>query len=205
MKRIIAVLLVVIVSCAKPNFNPEWLNEQAPASFTARFETTKGDFEITVSRDYSPNAADRFYQLVSHGYFDDAIFYRVVEGFVAQFGNTDTVEMKQWRSKKIPDEPVLLSNKKGTVSFARDGVASRDFELFINTADNTKLDTLDFNGVRGFPAFGHVTKGLDVVEKLYSGYGEETMANYENMYLNRSLFYRTYPKLDLIEKAYLIE
>jgi homoserine O-acetyltransferase len=198
-------LFVVLISCAKPAFDPVWLKEQAPESFTARFETTKGDFEIAVERRYSPKAADRFYQLVKHGYFDDAMFYRVVEGFVAQFGNTDTLQMNKWRSVKIPDEPVLLSNLKGTVSFARDGKQSRDLELFINLEDNTKLDTLNFNSVRGFPAFGNVTKGMDVVQSLYSGYAEATMADYENMYLDRAAFYKTYPKLDLIKQAYLID
>jgi peptidyl-prolyl cis-trans isomerase A (cyclophilin A) len=193
------------VSCSEPKFSSSWLQEQSPKNFVARFETTRGDFEITVERKYSPKAADRFYQLVKYGYFDNAIFYRVVDDFVAQFGNTDTIQMKQWRGQRIPDEPVLLPNTKGTISFARDGIQSRDLELFINLTNNSKLDTLDFNGVRGFPAFGKVTKGIEIVESLYSGYGEETMANYENMYLDRALFYRTYPKLDLIKKAYLIE
>jgi peptidyl-prolyl cis-trans isomerase A (cyclophilin A) len=205
MKNLLILFTVAFVCCSKPVFDPKWASEQAPEKFSARFETSKGNFEIAVERRYSPKAADRFYQLVKHGYFDNAIFYRVVEDFVVQFGNTDTTEMNQWRTVKIPDEPVLLSNRKGTVSFARDGKESRDLELFINLADNTKLDTIDFNGVRGFPAFGNVTKGMDVVESLYAGYGEETMANYENMYLNRALFYKTYPRLDLIKKAYLIE
>src|SRR5690606_39226314 len=161
-----------------------------------KFETTKGDFEISVTRKHSPKAADRFYQLVKHGYFDNAIFYRVVEGFVAQFGNTDTLQMKQWRSVTIADEPVLFANSRGTISFAREGKDSRDLELFINLEDNHKLDTLNFNGVRGFPAFGRVNKGMKVVESLYAGYGEETMANYENLHLDRALFYKTYPKLD---------
>jgi len=205
MRILFCVALLAAVACSKPKFSSEWLTEQAPATFTARFETTKGNFDIQVTREYSPKAADRFYQLVKHSYFDNAIFYRVVDGFVAQFGNTDTIEMKQWRASKIPDEPVLLSNTISTVSFARDGKESRDLELFINTANNTKLDTLDFNGVRGFPAFGNVTKGMEVVMQLYSGYGEETMANYENMYLDRAAFYKTYPKLDLIKKAYLAD
>ena len=198
-------LLFTLASCNKPSFDPTWLTEKAPETFTVRFETTKGDFEITAKRSYSPNAVDRFYQLIKHDYYDNAIFYRVVPDFVAQFGNTDTSQMNQWRSQKIHDEPVLLSNAKGTVSFARDGAESRDLELFINLADNQKLDTLDFNGVRGFPAFAHVTKGIEIVESLYSGYGEETMANYESMYSDRALFYKNYPKLDLIEKAYLVD
>jgi peptidyl-prolyl cis-trans isomerase A (cyclophilin A) len=205
MRKISVFLMVVFLSCSKPGFKPEWTKEQAPAVFTARFETTKGDFETEIRRRYSPKAADRFYQLIVHGYYDNAIFYRVVPDFVAQFGNTDTLEMNHWRHFKVPDEPVLLSNKKGTISFAREGKDSRDLELFINLANNPKLDTLDFEGVRGFPAFGKVTKGMETVESLYSGYGEQTMENYENLYLNRTLFYRNYPKLDLIKKAYIVE
>lgn len=196
-------IVIILAGCAKPKFNPDWVKETAPETFTAVFETTRGDFEIAVERKHSPNAADRFYQLVKHGYYDNGIFYRVVDGFVAQFGNTDTLQMNQWRKFKVMDEPVKWSNKKGTISFAREGKDSRDLELFINLDDNPKLDTLDFEGVRGFPAFGTVTKGMDVVQSLYSGYGEATMENYENMYLDRALFYKAYPKLDLIEKAYL--
>lgn len=205
MRIILFFAVLILAACSKPSFNPELTKEQAPETFSARFETTKGDFEIAVERKHSPNAADRFYQLVKHGYYDNGIFYRVVDGFVAQFGNTDSAEMAQWRKFKVADEPVKLSNTKGTVSFAREGKDSRDLELFINLEDNPKLDTIDFEGVRGFPAFGKVTKGMDVVEKLYSGYGETTMENYENMYLDRALFYKTYPKLDLITKAYLVD
>jgi cyclophilin family peptidyl-prolyl cis-trans isomerase len=177
-----------------PKFKPEWAAEQAPQTFTAVFETTKGKFEIEVKRNLSPKAADRMYQLVKHGYYNNAIFYRVVPGFVAQFGNTDTLVMNQWRKVKIPDEPVIQGNKKGTVSFARSGKETRDLELFININDNPVLDTLNFEGIKGFPTFGHVSKGMETVDKLYSGYGEATMAN-ENLYLNPAGFLQTYRNL----------
>lgn len=195
---------MLLTGCKKPTFQPEWTQEQSPEEFLAKFETTKGDFEIEVSRKYSPAAADRFYQLVKHGYYDNSIFYRVVPGFVAQFGNTDTIVMNQWRTVKIPDEPVLLGNKRASVSFARFGKATRDLEIFINLSDNPVLDTLNFEDVKGFPSFGTVTKGMDVVDQLYSGYGEQTMED-PNLYVNREIFYRSFPKLDLIKKAYLIE
>lgn len=202
-KAMLIFCLTVLYSCADaPKFKPEWATEQAPETFTASFETTKGTFEIEVKRNLSPKAADRLYQLVKRGYYDNAIFYRVVPGFVAQFGNTDTLVMNQWRKVKIPDESVTQGNKKGTVSFARSGKETRDLELFINLNDNPVLDTLYFEGVKGFPAFGKVTKGMETVEKLYSGYGETTMSN-ENLYLNPSGFLQTYPKLDKIVKAYL--
>jgi len=205
MKKSLVLLFFVLLSCSKPGFKPEWATEKAPDIFSAKFETTKGDFEVEVKREYSPKAVDRFYQLVKHGYYDNGMFYRVVPDFVVQFGNTDTLAMNQWRKFKVPDEPVLLPNKKGTISFARDGEESRDLELFINLVDNPKLDTTNFNEVRGFPAFGKVTKGMKIIESLYSGYGEETMEKYEGMYLNRPQFYQAFPKLDLIQKAYIVE
>ncbi len=191
-------------SCKQETFSPEWIREQAPSTYLVRFETTKGDFEIQVTRSHSPHAADRFYQLVTHGYFDNGFFYRVVPEFVAQFGNTDTIAMNQWRRYKIPDEPVIQQNLRGTISFARTGPETRDVEVFINLANNHVLDTIGFEGVRGFPSFGKVVKGMEVVDKLYSGYGETTMGD-PNLYQNRDRFYADYPKLDLIREAYIID
>src|SRR6476469_1641399 len=117
-------LLLVFASfsgCKKQGFDQAWTKEHAPEKFAARFVTTNGEFEIEVERRFSPLAADRFYQLVKHGYFENGIFYRVVSGFVAQFGNTNSVEMAQWRSVPVPDEKVILPNKRGSVSFARYG------------------------------------------------------------------------------------
>ncbi len=197
-------LTLLVASCKEPDFKTEWTKEQAPETFTARFETTKGDFEIEVNRNWSPLAADRLYQLIKHGYYDNAFFYRVVPGFVAQFGNTNAQIMNDWRTIKIPDEPVLHSNKRGTISFARFGKDSRDLEVFINLEDNTVLDTLDFEGVKGFTPLGTVKNGMKTIDDLYSGYAEETMSD-SNLYQNRDLFYQTFPKLDLIRKAYLVE
>jgi cyclophilin family peptidyl-prolyl cis-trans isomerase len=204
MRFVLALLIaIIILGCQKESFNTAWIKEQAPEVFKAKFETTKGDFEIVIKRNWSPVAADRLYQLIKHGYYDNGIFYRVVPGFVAQLGNTDTQVMENWRQFKIPDEPVTHSNTRGTISFARNGKASRDFEIFINLEDNTILDTLAFKGVKGFTPLGIVSKGMEVVDDLYSGYGEHPMTN-PNLYRNRELFYQTYPKLDLIKKAYLI-
>ncbi len=204
MRIMIFVLLsVIIIGCRKPEFNPEWTHQRSPAKFTAIFETTKGKFEIQVERQFSPQAADRFYQLVKYGYFNNGIFYRVVPGFVAQFGNTDVAVMNRWRKFKVRDEKVLLSNKRGAVSFASAGKDSRDLEVFINLIDNPSLDTVNIAGVAGFPAFGKVTKGLEVVDALHAGYEEKTMSD-PNLYLDRTQFYQTYPKLDLIKEAYLM-
>lgn len=195
---------LLLFGCKENTFEKDWTTEQSPNRFTARFETTKGDFEIEVTRNLSPKAADRLYQLIRHGYYDNAFFYRVVPGFVAQFGTTDTLKANAWKKSILPDEPVKLGNKRGMVSFARLGENSRNTELFINLADNPVLDTLAFEGVKGFPAFGRVTKGMETVDQLYSGYGEETMSD-PNLYGNPSAFYKAYPKLDRIRKAYLTE
>ncbi len=197
------VLSSFLMSCKKIDFKKEWTKEKSPNTFSARFETTRGDFEIKVNRSWSPHAADRLYQLIAHGYYDNAIFYRVVPGFVAQFGNTNTIVMNQWKSVVIPDEKVLQSNKRGTIAFARFGKDSRDVEVFINVVDNAVIDTLGFEGVKGFPILGIVTKGMETVDQLYSGYGEKTMTD-SGLYTNRALFYQTYPKLDVIKKAYLL-
>ncbi|WP_121313894.1 peptidylprolyl isomerase [Flavobacterium sp. 102] len=203
-KLILLLLILLTISCKETEFNTAWTKEQAPETFTAKFETTKGDFEIEITRRWSPQAADRLYQLIKHGYYDNAIFYRVVPGFVAQFGNTDSKTMNNWRSIKIPDEPVLHSNTRGTISFARFGKDSRDLEVFINLEDNKVLDTLNFEDVKGFTPIGKVKNGMETVDKLYSGYAEEPMSD-PNLYQNRDLFYQTFPKLDLIRKAYLIK
>lgn len=202
MKYILFCFAFFVIACSqKSGFDPSWAKEKAPETYKVAFETTKGNFEIEVDRADSPAAADRFYQLVKHGYFDDAVFYRVVEGFVAQFGNSDTLVMNQWREIKVPDEPVKRSNLTGTISFARSSPETRDLELFINLNDNEKLDTLDFEGVKGFPAFGRVGSGFSVVKQLYSGYGETSMEMSDQFYTNRSAFLQTFPKLDKIKKA----
>lgn len=205
MKNLAFLVYLSLFGCAKPTFDPEWTKEKSPETFTARFETTKGNFEIKFERKFSPAAVDRAYQLISHGYYDNAIFYRVLPQYLAQFGNTNTEIAQQWQAVKIPDEPVMLSNEKGTVSFARFGKETRDTELFININRNTELDTTVIDGVKGYPAFGNVVKGMEVVESLHSGYEERSMQASELMYRDRADFLRTFPALDVIKKAYFVE
>jgi peptidyl-prolyl cis-trans isomerase A (cyclophilin A) len=196
-------IILVILSLVGCNESAvQVTNEKAPQQFTARFETTKGEFDIKVSKQWSPKAADRLYNLIKSGYYNNTTFYRVVPNFVAQFGSVDTIYTNAWKKVKVPDEKVLLSNKKGTITFARLGRESRGFDLFINLRDNTYLDTINFEGVKGYPAFGTVTNGMDVVEKLYSGYGETTL-QYEKLYTNQKRLLGAYPKLDIIKEAYI--
>ena len=147
--------------------DPSKLVEKAPATFDAKFETTKGDFTIHVVREWAPNGADRFYNLVVNGYYDDCKFFRVISGFMVQFGiNGDPGLNDVWREAKIKDDPVKVSNKKGFVSFATAGPNTRTTQVFVNFKDNANLDQM------GFSAFGQVTAGMDVVNKLNAQYGE---------------------------------
>lgn len=196
---------MLLIGCQGKTFDPAWLKEKAPAAFTIRFETTKGDFDIRVYSAWSPLAADRLYQLVKHKYFDYAIFYRVTADYVAQFGSSNRVLISQWMSYPVPDEPVLHSNKRGTMTFARAGKDNRGSDLFINLSDNTKLDTTEQLGVRGFPPLGEVIQGMDVMDKLYDIYGDDLMQETDRMYSDRNGFMHAYPGLDYIKKAYLVK
>jgi peptidyl-prolyl cis-trans isomerase A (cyclophilin A) len=208
MKHLILSLFVIftLANCTsnKTTFNKKWVTKEAPEKYVARFETTKGLVDIEVERKLSPKAADRFYQLVKYHYFDDATFYRVIPNFVAQFGNNDTIINNEWKKYKIEDEPVIAGNKKGALSFARAGKETRDLDLFINLKDNHRLDTINSNGVKGFPAFGQVIKGMDIVEKFYDGYAGETMKD-DEIFNNKQFMRQKYPKLDRIIKTKIIK
>lgn len=204
-KLIIFIAACILLGCSATRFRAKWASEKSPETYSARFVTSKGDFEVTVSRNLSPRAADRMYQLLRHHVFDNALFYRVAPNFVAQFGSTDTVVTNQWNKYKVPDEPVMKSNTRGTLSFARAGRESRGTQLYINLRDNPKLDTIRYNGVTGFPVFGVVTKGMDVVDSLFSGYGDSIFKDFDSLSPNRRLFLKKYPRLDSIRSATLLK
>jgi cyclophilin family peptidyl-prolyl cis-trans isomerase len=183
--------------------NPAALKSTAPESFKARFETTKGDFVITVTRAWAPNGADRFYDLVKNGYYDNVRFFRVIPGFMVQFGiNGDPELNKVWKAANIQDDPVKESNKRGYVTYAKSGAPnSRTTQVFINFGDrNTFLDG------QGFSPFGQVTEGMDVVDKINSEYGEGApqgrgpdqgrVQAEGNAYLEKD-----FPNLDYVKKA----
>ena len=174
-------LLLVAVACngsddsarlddTSPLMNPasDVMNQTAPDVFHARFETSKGDFVIEVQREWAPQGADRFYSLVSNGFYDDTHFFRVIDGFMAQFGiPNDPAVAARWGDAGIADDPVTQSNSRGSVTFAMTGQPnSRSTQLFINFVDNSNLDGM------GFAPFGRVVEGMGVVDQLYSGYGE---------------------------------
>lgn len=147
--------------------DPAKLTEKAPETFKAQFETTKGKFIIEVTRAQSPLGADRFYNLVRSGYFKDIAFFRVVPGFMCQFGiHGDPAVSAKWRGASIADEPVKVGNTRGAITYAKGGPNSRTTQLFINLVDNGRLDPM------GFPSFGKVIEGMDVVDKLNGEYGD---------------------------------
>lgn len=193
------------VGCAKPVFKEKWLKAKAPDHFTTRFETSKGIFDVEVTREWSPLAADRFYQTVKHRFYDGTLFYRVVPKFVVQWGNNDTTMIKKWRPFKLPDEPVIQSNLRGFMSYARSGKETRGSTLFINLNDNPRLDTVVANGIKGYPPFGKVINGMTVVDSLYNGYEGRTMRALDTLQKNPKLFMERYPKLDKIYKAYVLK
>lgn len=144
------------------------LTQTAPDIFRARFETTAGEFVVEVYREWSPNGADRFYNLVDGGYYDGVRFFRVISGFMAQFGiHADPAVSAQWRVAMIPDDPVVESNTRGILTFAKSSVPdSRTTQVFINLVNNSGLDEM------GFSPFGEVLSGMDVVDELYNAYGD---------------------------------
>ena len=181
--------------------NPAALTEQAPARYKADFDTSRGKFTVTVTRAWAPIGADRFYNLVKNGFYDDVRFFRVINGFMAQFGihGTPTIQAA-WRRVPLKDDPVKQSNKRGFLTFATAGPNTRTTQLFINFRDNANLDGM------GFAAFGEVTTGMDVVDMIYSGYGEGAprgrgpdqgrLQAEGNAYLAKD-----FPKLDYIKTA----
>ncbi len=184
--------------------DPASLNETAPATYKVKFDTSKGAFVVEVHRDWAPNGADRFYNLVKNGFYNDTRFFRVIDGFMVQFGINGNPKISAvWRDANIKDDPVKGSNKRGMITFATAGPDTRTTQVFINFGDNSGLDD------QGFAPFGQVVSGMDVVDSLYGGYGEgapqghgpnqgivQTMGN---AYLEKA-----FPKLDYIKTATIV-
>jgi len=204
MSRLAALLLaltIVMPALGQSLTTPAALTAQAPASYKVKFDTSKGDFVVEVHRDWAPLGADRFYNLVKNGFFNDARFFRVVSGFMVQFGiSADPKVAAAWREASIADDPVKQSNTRGMISFATRGPNTRTTQMFINYADNSRLDGM------GFAPFGQVVSGMNVVDALYSGYGEGAprgagpeqgrIQSEGNAYLTQA-----FPKLDYIKTA----
>jgi len=204
MIRVFAFLFALVF--AAPAFSqnlgdPAALNEQAPPVYKVNVDTSRGQFVIEVHRDWAPVGADRFYNLVKNGFYDNDRFFRVISGFMVQFGiNGDPKVSTVWREARIKDDPVRQSNQRGFISFATAGPNTRTTQVFINFANNQSLDRM------GFAPFGRVVSGMDAVDALYSGYGEgapsgggpdqQRVQSQGNAYLTKD-----FAKLDYIKKA----
>jgi peptidyl-prolyl cis-trans isomerase A (cyclophilin A) len=178
--------------------HPSTLTPNAPESYQVKFTTTKGDFVVEVTRAMAPLGADRFYNLVKHGFFTDAAFFRNVPGFIVQFGlSADPAVNKIWQNANIKDDPGKQSNAPGTITFATAGPNTRTTQLFINFGNNTFLDS------QGFSPFGKVISGMDVVQKLYSGYGERpdqgAITSQGKAYLDKN-----FPDIDSIKSTTIV-
>ena len=179
-----------------PGTEPAGL-EPATGTFTVKVEASTGDFTIVVHREWAPIGAERFYQLVKSNYFDECRFFRVVPGFMVQFGmNGNPATQQEW-DRNIKDDPVTQSNKRSFVTFATSGLDSRTTQLFINFADNASLDG------QGFAPFGKVIEGMEHVDAINAEYGESpeqgSIKNSGNAYLNQN-----FPKLDYIKQMSIV-
>tara|TARA_B100000686_G_scaffold354914_1_gene468155 strand:- start:1901 stop:2557 length:657 start_codon:yes stop_codon:yes gene_type:complete len=211
----VSFLWMFIVNCGEENetttsktdlgvlMNPDGpeMKKQAPDLFKANFETTAGNFVIEVNRDWAPNGVDRFYNLVRNGFYDEQRFFRVLPGFIVQWGMHGVPEVTQkWHNATIKDDPLKQGNTRGTVTYAKPGRGSdnRTVQLFINLGDNTNLDG------QKFAAFGTVISGMDVVDGINAEYGEKPnqgqIASKGNKYLKK-----LFPNLDYIQAATIID
>jgi len=179
---------------------PAGLKSQAPATYRVRFVTTRGEFTLAVTRAWAPIGADRFYNLVQHHFYDNSSVFRVVPGFVAQFGLSNFPPVSAaWKKTEIKDDPVTKSNKKGTITFATAGPNTRTTQVFINLADNQRLDRM------GFAPFGEVQgKGMNVVEMFYDQYGDNGPDQDKIQGEGKPYVDKGFPKIDTIKSATIV-
>jgi peptidyl-prolyl cis-trans isomerase A (cyclophilin A) len=200
MTRLLVTLLLsalALVAASQPGA-AQTADEQAPPTFRARFETSQGPFVIEVHREWAPIAADRFYTLVRRGFYDGARFFRVLSGFMAQFGlSGDPKVQGEYASANLMDEPAKQSNLRGFVSFAKESSPNTRYTMvFINYKDNSYLDA------DGFAPFGQVVVGMEVADKLYSGYGRTNVPDQRRIKsVGNAYLTAEYPKLDFIKAA----
>jgi peptidyl-prolyl cis-trans isomerase A (cyclophilin A) len=177
---------------------PAALTAPAPAEFDVKFTTTKGEFTVHVTREWAPNGADRFYNLVKHHFYDNAAFFRNIKGFMVQFGLSAYPEVSAaWQPAHIKDDPVKQSNKPGYITYAMAGPNTRTTQLFINHGNNAGLDA------QGFSPFGQVTSGMEVVEQLYDGYGEAPDQSQIGQ-KGKAYLEANFSKLDTIKSAVVV-
>ena len=195
---LLVLLLALTAVAVRPTTAAQAADEQSPAMFRARFETSQGPFVIEVHREWAPLGADRFYTLVKSGFYDGVRFFRVLNGFMAQFGlSGDPKVQSAWASANLMDEPPKQSNLRGFVTFAKESRPNTRYTMvFINYKDNSYLDA------DGFAPFGQVVVGMDVVDKLYSGYGRTNVPDQLRIKSEGNAYLAAdYPMLDFIKTA----
>ena len=194
-----AMLLGTLAACKGDPVPVMTVHAPAPDSFKVSLETSKGPFVVQVNRAWAPIGADRFYELVGEGFFDDTYFFRVLPDFIVQFGvNDKKARNESWEKKPIKDDSVRTSNKRGTLVYAMDSKDSRAHQLFVNLSDNAQLDK------QGFAPIGLVVSGMSVVDSLYGGY-QESPSYHLIATLGNSYLRRMFPRLDLIKTARIVE
>ena len=199
---------VLMAGNAFPQKGPtrKLLKIKAPEEFTALFTTTQGEFRVMAYREWDPEGADRFYQLIVSGFFTDMAIFRVQVGYVAQFGISDKKTLNEaWEKYPLKDTEVKASNTKGRIAFARGDPETRTTQLFINLGDNFQLDTISYYGLKGFPPIAEVIEGMDVVELFYGGYGSKPSENQDQIYSKGNAWLKeNYPEMDYIIKAEIV-
>ncbi len=183
------------------------LKLKAPDIFKAEFITSKGNFTVEVYRNWSPLGADRFYQLIKTGYYNNTIIFRVVKDYLVQFGvSEDKPKNIFWQGKNLKDEPVVGSNTDSTICFSRGAPNTRKTSVFINLRNNLTYDTLNAAGVKGFVPFAKIISGMDVVRLFFSDYGNETMKFADSVYFKGNAYLKKkFPELDMIKEAKVLK
>jgi peptidyl-prolyl cis-trans isomerase A (cyclophilin A) len=204
-----ASLLILLISCissislqSQSIPDSTILSLKAPDTFQAVFVTTKGDITIEAYRKWSPQGVDRLYQLIKSGFYTNNCIFRVQPEYVVQFGISDSPEANHfWDKRPVEDEPVMYSNLKGIISYARDGANTRTAQLFINMKDNYKLDTVNYNGLRGFPPIARIISGFEVVEAFNSKYGFEPANHQDSVMVQGNAYWeKKFPGMDYIKE-----
>jgi peptidyl-prolyl cis-trans isomerase A (cyclophilin A) len=204
---LLLIFLLSISSLAQIKLDAALLKTKAPDTFKTVFNSSAGNFIIEVYRNWGPLAADRFYQLVKTGYFNNCLVFRAVKNNLVQFGvSPEKTKNIFWQKHYLKDEPVAASNTDSTICFARGGPGTRKTSVFINLKNNLHYDTLDISGIKGFVPFGKVIMGMDIIRALFSEYGNEPMQFVDSVYFkgNNHLLSK-FPKLDVINGARIIK
>lgn len=212
MSRKLTLLIAIIIIGATSHAqviktDANLLKLKCPDTARAEFITTKGIFTVEIYRQWSPLGADRFYQLIKSGYYNNTILFRVVKDYLVQFGvSEDKPKNIFWQSRNLKDEPVAGSNTEGTLSYSRGNPNTRKTSVFINLRDNTTYDTITIAGVKGFVPFAKIVSGLDIAKSFFSDYGNDTLKSADTIYFKGNAWMnKKFPGLDMIKEVRIVK